>query len=261
MIQKNESQTTWLDYLNTLPKRKTFFAQDKQGDEVMLEATITNLLSPEFAGLLQSVWEIGVDAYLPVEMDFLKAFPEVATQEPQFKQFGPLFAQGTDSVDWDAVGQKMKAQLKQHFVFDPASFSDQMKKMFADDIAIFVSVKEKGTQQILGLVAFSIRTNFNVWQIKVTHLAVGPTAQKRGLATLLMSSIFTIVPKVKSLFLCTRITNKPAQRAYSSWSFERDLNPKQDPHYKFNLDHWIFMEYDADKTDRLQKKANSLKTK
>ncbi len=261
MTHENKSQAAWLDYLNALPKNKTFFAQDKQGNEVVLDATITKLLSPTFAAQLQSVWEIGVDAYLPVEMDFLKAFPEVVQQEPQFKQFESLFAQGTDSVDWDAVGQKMALQLKQHFVYDPATFSDQMKQMFADDVAIFVSVKEKETQQILGLAAFSIRTNFNVGQIKVTHLAVGPMAQKRGLATLLMSSIFTIVPKVKSLFLCTRITNKPARQAYASWGFERDLNPKQDSHYTFNLDHWIFMEYDADKTDTLQKIATTLKTK
>ena len=73
-----------------------------------------------------------------------------------------------------------------------------------------------------------------------------------------MSSALKIIPQVKRIFLCTLITNKNAQRAYLNWGFVEEMNPVVEEHnYTFNLDHWIFFEYKTDKSDKLQKIANT----
>ena len=87
--------------------------------------------------------------------------------------------------------------------------------------------------------------------IKATYLAATPTAQGRGLATLLMGAIFKIVPSVKRIYLSTRVTNDTAQAAYKKWGFTQDLHPILWPGE--NPEHWVYFEYLADRVDLLQK--------
>ena len=67
-----------------------------------------------------------------------------------------------------------------------------------------------------------------------------------------MSSVLKIIPQITRIFLCTRITNDNAQRAYKSWGFVKDINPVIEEHkYTFNTNHWIFFEYKVDKSNML----------
>ena len=87
---------------------------------------------------------------------------------------------------------------------------------------------------------------------------MAPSEQNSGVAKLLISSIFSVVPEGRRIFLCTRVTNENALKAYRSWGFTPDLNPTQDAHYTFNLEHWTFLEYKADRANVLQAIAAGL---
>lgn len=128
--------------------------------------------------------------------------------------------------------------------------------MYADDTCFFVSVKDQSTNTMIGFITFLMRANYQSGDIKVMSLAVENSHQKRGLGKLLMSSIFKIAPEVKRIFLCTRVTNETALKAYSAWGFAKDKKPVMD--HPFNLEHWTFMEYKAEQIDVLQKIATTL---
>jgi len=233
-----------------------FIAQDKTGAAVVLEWHKTNIVSPDFALLMKDAWIFARDAYVPVEMDFIKAFPEVVGIEPYFASFEPLFRDGVSHVDWDAAEKIMETILKGHFVFDPVQFPKQVVEMFEKDTSVFVAVKEQSTGKMLGFITFLIRANYAMGDVKVMSFAVDVAHQKRGLGKLLMSSIFKIVSDVKRIFLCTRVTNTVALNAYRSWGFVIDENPVLD--HAFNLHHWTFMEYKTEQSDILQKIAETL---
>lgn len=237
-------------------KSGQFFAHDKHGMAVVLEWHKTSIVAPEFAADMKNAWTFARDAYVPVEMDFLKAFPGVVGTEPYFAPFEPLFAAGVEHVDWNEAEKTMEAILKGHFVFDPAQFPKQVIEMFAQDTCFFVAIKDQATGTMLGFITFLMRSKYAAGDIKVMSLAVSVDHQNRGLGKLLMSSIFNIVPGINRIFLCTRVTNVIALKAYSSWGFTIDENPVLD--HAFNLKHWTFMEYKADQFDILQKVAKAL---
>jgi GNAT superfamily N-acetyltransferase len=222
---------------------------------VVLEWHKTNIVSPEFAEDMKTAWSFARDAYIPVEMDFLKAFPEVVGKEHYFAPFEFLFAKGVDQVDWSEAEKTMEAVLKGHFVFDPSQFSKQVIEMFAQDTVFFVAIKEQATREMLGFITFLMRSNYPKGSVKVMSFAVNVDYQKRGFGKLLMSSIFNIVPGIKRIFLCTRVTNTTALNAYRSWGFVIDENPVMD--HAFDLNHWTFMEYKAEQCDILQKTAQT----
>lgn len=233
-----------------------FSAKDKQGIPVILEWYKTSIVSMDFAASMKEVWEFARDAYTPVEMQFLKAFPDVVGKEPYFKSFEQLFQQGVANVDWKAAEETMQSILQGHFVFDPSKFPEQVIKMYESDQVFLVVVKDKATGKSLGFITFMVRANYPVGDVKVMSFAMDTAHQKRGLGKLLMSSIFKIVPDIKRIFLCTRVTNDTALKAYSSWGFVNDDKPILD--HAFNLEHWTFMEYKVAASDALQKVAASL---
>lgn len=74
-----------------------------------------------------------------------------------------------------------------------------------------------------------------------------------------MSSIFKIMPEIKRIFLCTRVTNKNAQNVYLNWGFTKDSKPNNiENGYVFNLDHWMFFEYLVNKLNILHGLASEL---
>lgn len=257
--KEQHSQADWLKYIQETAKDSgSFLAKDKIGVPVILEWQKTNLLKPEFATAMKGIAEIGVAAFESVEMEFLYKYPEVVSKDNFFKSFEPLFKNGVEVVNWSAVSEQMRSTLQGHFIFDSTKFSKEMASMFANDICFFVAIKDQAAKTMLGYITFLLKPEYSYGNCKVTGMAVIPTAQNRGLAKLLMSSIFKIAPDLKRIFLCTRVTNTTALRAYSSWGFTKDLDPVQDPHYKFNLEHWTFMEYKQEQSDILQKTAEFL---
>lgn len=233
-----------------LKEKKMHKLIDNLETPVILEWTTTNVIAPEFATAMATLWPLARAAYTPVEMNFLKAFPEVVGAESYFKPFESLFNNGVKTVNWHAAQKIMESALERHFVFDPAKFSEQMIAMFANDSCVLVTVKDQQTKETLGFITFLMRASYPTGNVKVMSFAVDPTHQKRGLGKLLMSSIFNIAPETTRIFLSTRVTNKTALNAYKSWGFVGDNAPILD--HAFNLEHWSFMEYQTNQSILLQ---------
>lgn len=234
----------------------SFLTTDKLGSSIILEWKKTTIVSTDFADAMKAMWSFARDAYTPVEMQFLKTFPEVVGTEPYFKPFEPLFANGIDNVDWNAATKIMESILQNHFIFDPTQFPQEMIAASSQDICFVVIAKDAATNQPLGFITFLMRHSYPRGEIKVMSFAVAATHQNRGLGKLLMSSIYKIDPTIKRIFLCTRVTNSNALQAYRSWGFVTDEKPILD--HPFNLAHWSFMEYKTEQSDILQNTATML---
>lgn len=230
-----------------------FIAHDKQGHNVVLNWIKTSFLSPEFATAMQEVWPIACEAYTPVEMAFLKANPQVVGVEDYYKPFEPLFKDGIEHVDWLAAERVMQDLLKTHFIFDTSKWAPEVTAMFANDVFYVVTIKDQQTNKLLGFRTLMQRANYPDGTLKGISLSIAQQYQQRGLATLLMGSIFRIIPNVKRTFMCTRVTNAKMIKACASWGFTKDEHPILD--HAFNLEHWKFFEYKADQVDTLQKVA------
>jgi hypothetical protein len=239
---------------HTSPKESgSFSATDKLGSSIILEWKKTTIVSADFANIMKEMWNFARDAYTPVEMQFLKAFPEVVGTEPYFKPFEPLFVNGVANVNWNATTKIMESVLQNHFVFDPTQFPEHVITKFAQDSCFAVIAKDKTTSKPIGFITFLMRASYPADNVKVMSFAVATTQQNRGIGKLLMSSIYKIDPTIKRIFLCTRITNTNALSAYRSWGFVTDENPIMD--HPFNLAHWSFMEYKTEQSDVLQEAA------
>jgi GNAT superfamily N-acetyltransferase len=241
----------------TMSDQKTsgqFTAHDKLGSPVIIEWQKTKLVAPEFAAATKSVWELTRKAFVPVEMQFLRAHPEVVGTEDYFKPFEPLFKNGPQAVDWNKVEETMEALLKSYQIFDASTLSAEIIAMYAQDIYYFVTVKDQQTNGLLGYITFIVQSNVVKGAMSI---AVDPACRNRGLGKLIMSSILKIRPDIERFFLSTRVTNDTARKAYLSWGFTKDENPVVDP--ALNPKHWIFFKYEFNKSDILQKTAAGLK--
>ena len=251
----NELKTESISHMNQAQQNRLEIT-DKNGTSIVLEWFKTTFLDPSFADGMKQAWEVARPAYVPVEMQFLKAFPEVVGKEPYFKAFEPLFTNGTEQVDWAAAETIMTNILKGHFVFDPTMFNEAMVKAYGQDGCIMVTAKNSAGA-LLGFATFMTRATYPAHTVKVMALGVAPEHQKRGLGKVLMSSIFKILPATSNLFLCTRATNNTALAAYKAWGFAPDANPIMD--HAFNLAHWTFLKYNPTEVTILQTVANTLK--
>jgi GNAT superfamily N-acetyltransferase len=231
-------------------------AHDKQGNPVILEWQKTTLFAPEFAAAMKEVWECGRDAYLPVEMKFLRAYPQVVGTEEYYKPFEPFFKNGLHAVEWDKVEEVMQEILKSHFIYDTSTWGPEVLEMFGKDTCYVVTVKNQKTNTLLGFITFLERQNYKAGDSKIMSFAVAPEYQNYGLGKLLISSIFKIKKDINRIFACTRVTNKTVRLGYSLCGFTKDEHPVLD--HAFNLEHWVFVEYKTDHVNTLQEIANSM---
>ncbi len=241
-----------------------FLANDKSGKQVVLEWINTDMASLEYEKVMKSVWDIACPTYTKVEVDFLRVHPEVVGKEDYFKPFEPLFKDGIQNVNWSLVEEKMQEILKPVFVFDVSAFDEDLKNKFSSAEHFFVSVRNEKAGGLLGFASFLIIPEYAAGDVKCIALAVKPEEQNRGLGKLLMSSIYRIISDLKRIFLCTRTTNIIAQKAYYNWGFVKYWTNDgvtqvfEEHDYTFDLNHWIFMEYKLEQSDKLQKVAATL---
>jgi len=248
--------------MHTQQKRSgTFLAQDKHGAPVILQWMETDILSPNYAAGMKSIAEIASQAFATVELQFLRKHPEAVAQDEHLKQYEPFFQKGSESVDWQAVENKIQSNLKQMHEMDLSSYGPDILKPFINDIYFFAVAKDQATLAPLGYITFSIAPEYADGDIKVTGIGIAPAKQNSGLGKLLMSSIFAIAPQIKRIFLYTRVTNENALRAYRSWGFVPDPKPMQEKSHKIIQNHWSFMEYKIENSDILQKIAATLDAK
>ena len=262
-----QKSSVWLKHLNEKMAKKpsgVFQAKDKSGKQVILEWIKTDMASLEYEKAMKSVWDIACPTYTKVEVDFLRVHPEVVGKEDYFKPFEPLFKDGIQKVSWPLVEEKMQEILKRAFVFDVSAFDEELKKKFSSAAHIFVTVKNQGSNEMLGFISFLVISEYADGDVKCIAFAVKPEEQNRGLGKLLMSSILNIISDLNRIFLCTRTTNIVAQKAYYNWGFikygtNNGVSQVFEEHdYTFDLNHWIFMEYKVSQADKLQKTSATL---
>lgn len=249
-IIKNQEVSTWLSEAKKISgKNGTFFACDKTGVPVVVEWFSAEGLTPEYSQALRNVWDITRDAYVPVEKKFLAVYSD--EEKNYFDGFKQAIPGMSDKLDTAAtLTEKLELVLREISVIDIAS---PLAAMMTNQFNFFVLVKDAHSQHVLGYAIFLIMPDDKNGDIKVTHLAVAPVAQGRGLATILIGAIIRILPSVKRLYLSTRITNDSAQAAYKKWGFTPDRHPVL--WAGENSDHWVYFEYLVDQVDVLQKVA------
>ena len=155
-------------------------AHDKQGLPLVFEWKRTNLQSSDFSEITKTVSVVGIEAYVSVEIEFLKQHPEAVQQDENFKSFEPLFKNGLEHVDWKLVENQERENLRQIFEMDVASLSAEIKKSLPNDYYFFVLVRDKTTSNLLGFIQFAIAPDYAFGDVKVITIAVAPAAQNRG---------------------------------------------------------------------------------
>ena len=237
-----------------------FTAFDNAGIPVIIEWQKTTFFAPEFANIMKAAWPIARDAYTEVEMQFLRAHPEIVNTEDVgakefYMPFRPLFKNGLKVVDWIKVKEVMQSALKPHFIFDASTWGPEVRAMFANDACYSITIKDLQTKTLRGFITFMIRSSYASGDVKMMISGVDENYLNRDLDKLLMSSILKINSDIKRICTCIRVTNASALKIYKSWGFTNTDNPILDhPH---NFQHWIFLEYKTDKSNLLQKTASS----
>jgi GNAT superfamily N-acetyltransferase len=261
MDQLLQKKAEWLLYVQqqvAAQKSGSLFTKDKKERPVSLTWHASSIIAPECPPIMQSLADVAAAAYVPVELNFLKKHPEAVNQDDFLKRYQPFFTY-PNAVDWKGLEGQIGQSIRGIYQMDLSQLSEQMLKKFQEDIYFFVTVRDLGSDRLLGFVTFSVTPAFGAGDVKVISLAISPADQNCGLAKILMSSIFCILPKTQRIFLCTRATNEVAIRAYTKWGFVVDQNPIKDPHHTFAKNHWIFMEYMVGKSGELEKVATNLK--
>lgn len=257
--EKEKSAVSWYESISGATAQIGILkATDKQGLPIELAWKRTSLQSPDFSDITKSISDIGVQAYTSVETQFLRQYPQAVVEDEHLKLFEVLFVEGIENVDWRLVEDQQRAKLKSIFEMDLTSLSPDVLASLPKDIYFFVLVKDLTTSKLLGFIQFAVAPYYLSGDVKVITIAIAPEEQNRGLGKLLMSSVFKIIPNVQRIFLSTRPTNKIAIQAYQAWGFTPDAHPVQDPSWKAVENHWIYFEYQVNKTDTLQKAASLL---
>lgn len=244
--------------ITIMDNKKQYHAYDKTDSPIMLTLNRTTFIQPEFATAMASFWDVARKAYTPVEMTFVRSNPSVVQTDQHFQPLQPLLSNGYNSVDWQAAEAIIQEMLKGLFIFDTASWPEQVIKNFAQDSCTYITAHDEKSGALLGLITFLARASYPAHTIKAMIFAVDPAYHNRGIGKILMSSIFKLYPLLERIFLCTRVTNSHALQAYAAWGFTHDKSPIFD--HTFNLDHWTFMDYKTAQCDILQKVAATLES-
>ncbi len=264
MKDSPQKSSEWLLHVKQATATKKtgqFTAQDKSGAPVILEWTVTDVRSSNFSVLQKNICNIVVAAFAQVEIQFLKVHPE--EHDAYCQSFEPLFRSGPTATDlqllkqalhesdWQLAEEKMQLVLRAIQVMDHSNFG-------IDDVHCFVLVKDGMSKKLLGYATFYIMPQYQYGDIKITGIALAPTEQNRGLGKLLMSSILKIIPETKRIINCAHPTNDKALGAYQNWGFVLNPNPIAEPHMPINKKQWVYLIYNVEQTDILQKTAAGL---
>jgi len=183
-------------------------------------------------------------------MRFIKAHPEEILADKGDPLY-PLFKNGVESVDWKLVEEKQSTAIRSGWWLKNAE--DVVMRELANTIIFFVEAKDHATNKSLGFIGCGINADDPQGAVAVEPLAIAPEEQQRGLGKLLLSSIFRLLPGVTYIRLGTNKTNDVAIAAYTALGFtQRPADPTDPKNTK------VIMEYQAEKSDILQKTATSL---
>jgi hypothetical protein len=251
----------WLIDIKTATASKKagqLITNDASGSPVVIDWHITDILSPDIAAFKKDVCNLAAEVTAAMEVQFLHKHPETVSQGGFAKACEPLFAQGIENVDWQAVQETLQATIKQFYLMDISKFGAEIINKLTEDVYFFASIKDQKTDTLLGFIMSAITPALPYGDIKVINVVVAPEAEKRELEKILLSTIFNVIPQVKRMFTITRPTNIKTLAAYSACGLTQDYNPVQDPNHQITMNHFVVFEYRTEQSDILQKTAKTL---
>lgn len=229
-----------------------FGAKDAKGVPVLCEWLLTDIQAPECVELKRQIADLGCQAVVPVELEFLRARPDAVLNDGFLRACVPLFLQGLAKVDWDAVRARIDEVLRQIYTVEVAQFGPEVVQKLAQDVLLFITIKNVETDELLGFISCGVTPASAQGEVKVITCAVVPEAKDRGLEKMLFASIFKAFPDATRLFLGTRPTNAAGIEEYKSLGFTVCEMPTQDPNHQVNLKNWVVMEYQTSQSSQLK---------
>lgn len=241
-LEENMINTTttieWLSFVKQSTSGTTPYSFATQDGNILIEWKSSGILSDELASFKHNIADIAAKILAPVEMNFLKAFPDAVHHEMFLKPCIPLFANGLEEVDWFLVEQTIQTTIKQFYLADLSKFGAEMIEPLLNDIYLFATLKNK-ENEILGFMLCSVTPALSNGDVKLINFLVIEQEQNKGLEKLLFSSLFHIVPEIKRVFCFARPTNTCGLKLYENLGFKIDLSPIEDPNHKVNMNYLI----------------------
>ena len=220
-----------------------FLTQDKLGRQISIEFEIVDPLSPQFSEKLITVSDSLSRAYVPVEAQFARQFPESLSRDKFLNSLEPFFKEGVSKVEWPLVEASIENILL-NFFGDVFSKSLSANKEVCSNFTHFlILAKDKNSPSPLGAIYCMMSNGESEHTVRVPIFGVAPEAQSRGIGKLLMRSILKQIPNAKKIALSTRVTNEKALNAYRSWGFVSSPN---------TIEHWTNLEYSVEHAEGLK---------
>ena len=237
-----------------------FYAQDKYGQDVLIEWYIADILSPRLAEFKREVSELESQVTAVTECQFLQVHPDAVYSGGFLQNCLPLFAQGIEFVAWDKVEQTLCSSIKRFYRADISLFGSEIINKLAEDIYFFASIKDKKTEQVVAFLMAAITPALPSGDIKLINLIAEPKQQDCELQKLLLAALIKVLPQVKRIFTMIRPTSKHEQNMFAGCGFILDTSPVQDPHHPIDQKNIVVLEYKTNRSDILQSAAAKLRS-
>lgn len=221
----------WLTHVKNLSE----IGHIRTKDNLIIEWKKSDILSPDLAYFKKTICEFASQELAPVELQFLRAYPETVSHELFLRPCASLLENG---ADWKTIEAKIQETIQQFYQMDLSKFGPEIIKPLLDDVYFFATLKNT-EDHLLGFILFAVTPALPFGDIKVINLLV----RNPGLEKSLLSSIFTLIPQTQRIFLFVRPTNKNALEMYSALGFTEDLQPFQDPNHKVDSKYLLALEY------------------
>lgn len=234
----------WLAHIKrTTPEEGVLATQDQQGNSIFIDWKRADILSPHLAYFKKNTSDLASEEIAFAEMEFLRAYPEAASQELFLKACEPLLKDGVGAANWAEIEEKIRVTIKQFYSADLSKFGSEIIKPLMDDLYFFGTVKNKEEDQFCGFFIFAITPALPFGNIKVINLVVRSNERDRGLEKAILRAIFELIPQTNRIFLFVRPTNAAALEMYKDFGFVANLELFLDPNHKINTDYLTPLEF------------------
>ncbi len=198
-----------------------------QTGEWVVEWTKCSALSDTFASKMASLAKLGIDAFIPIEREFLSKYPQAIQEDPHLTGYAQLQGVALDSA--------IRAKLEAIFTMDRKVWSREMREALAGVLYYVVAIRRANSEQTDGFAVFMAMPK---GEFKITVLAVDDRVRRRGAAGVLVSSLRKMGVHYTKLLASTRPSNSAAIQAYKKWGFT-EVTETAPVH--FIAGHWVHL--------------------
>lgn len=124
--------------------------KNKQGVDILIEWEQVALHSAHVIKTFHEFSQMLVHAYVPVEKEYAKTYPDSIGQDRFLNVLEPLFKKGINHVEWSSVEKKIADILGQFFTDGFAKSILANKDIFESFDHLMVTARNKLTREPLG---------------------------------------------------------------------------------------------------------------